>query len=81
MKYGSIEKGKKADIILIEQNTEITNPAGTVFANLVYNTKGSNVSHTIIDGKIVMEDRQINGIDKYKLFQKCKDIIERISDC
>lgn len=77
---GSIEEGKKADIILIDQNTEVTNPSGTVFANLVYNTKGGNVSHTIINGKLVMEDRQIEGIDKYELFQKCKEIIDRISN-
>lgn len=77
---GSIEEGKKADIILIDQNTEVTNPVGTIFANLVYNTKGGNVSHTIINGKLVMEDRQIEGIDKYELFQKCKEIIARISE-
>lgn len=76
---GSIEEGKKADIILIDLNTEITNPKGTIFADIVYNTKGSNVSHTIINGKLLMEDRQIENIDKYKVFRKCEEIIERIS--
>jgi len=77
-KFGSIEEGKKADIILIDLNTEITNPKGTIFADIVYNTKGSNVSHTIINGKLLMEDRQIENIDKYKVFHKCEEIIERI---
>lgn len=75
---GSIEEGKKADIILIDLNTEVTNPKGTIFADLVYNTKGSNVSHTIIDGKVVMDDRQIENINKYKVFDKCEEIIQRI---
>lgn len=76
---GSIEEGKKADIILLDLNTEVTNPTGTIFADIVYNAKGSNVSHTIINGKLLMEERQIRNIDKYKVFHKCKEIIERIS--
>ncbi len=76
-KYGSIEEGKKGDIILLDLNTEITNPRGNIFSNIVYNTKGGNVSHTIINGKLLMEDRQID-IDKYKIFHKCEEIIDRI---
>lgn len=76
---GSIEEGKKADIILIDLNTEITNPVGSVFSDIVYNAKGSNVSHTIINGKLLMEDREIKDIDKYEIFRKCKEIIKRIS--
>ena len=56
----------------------MTNPQGTVFADIVYNAKGSNVSHTIIDGKLLMEDRQIENIDKYEVFHKCDRIIQRI---
>lgn len=75
---GSIEDGKKADIILLDLNTEITNPKGNIFADIVYNAKGSNVSHTIINGKLLMEDRQLEGIDRYQVFHKCEDIINRI---
>lgn len=53
---------------------------GSVFANIVYNAKGSNVSHTIVNGKLLMEDREIKNIDKYKVFEKCKEIIDRISE-
>lgn len=77
---GSIEEGKKADIILLDLNNEITNPQGTIFADIVYNAKGSNVSHTIINGKLLMEDRQIEGIDKYQIFDKCEKIIKRIRE-
>lgn len=77
---GSVEEGKKADLILIDLNTEITNPKGTIFADIVYNAKGSNVSHTIINGKLLMEDRQVEGIDKYQIFDKCEDIIRRIKE-
>ena len=77
---GSIEEGKKADIILLDLNTEITNPKGNIFADIVYNAKGSNVSHTIINGKLLMEDRQLECIDKYQVFQRCEQIINRIRE-
>lgn len=77
---GSIEEGKNADLILIDLDTAVTNPtSGNLFSNLVYNAKGSNVSHTIIGGQLVMEDREIKGINQYELFQKCAQIIQRIS--
>ncbi|MDE5831227.1 MAG: hypothetical protein K2H53_06505 [Clostridia bacterium] len=46
----------------------------------MYNTKGSNVSHTIINGEVLMEDREIKNIDKYEIFRKCEEIIDRISE-
>ena len=77
---GSIEEGKRADIILIDLNTEVTNPMGNIFSNIIYNAKGSNVSHTIINGKVLMEDREIEGIDKFQIFKKVEKIIKRISE-
>lgn len=76
---GSIEEGKSADIILLDLDTELTNPKGNIFSDIVYNAKGSNVSHTIINGKLLMEDREFVNIDKYKIFNKCEEIIKRIS--
>ena len=54
-KIGSIEEGKKADIILIDIHGTLTAPVNDLIAELVYNIKGSNVKTTIINGKIVME--------------------------
>ncbi len=77
-KIGSIEEGKMADIIILDLNTETCIPNGNIFSSIVYNAKGYNVCHTIINGKLVMENRQIGGIDKEKIYQKCAEIIERI---
>ncbi len=76
---GSIEEGKSADIILLDLDTELTNPKGNIFSDIVYNAKGSNVSHTIIKGKLLMEDRELVNVDKYEIFNKCEEIIKRIS--
>ena len=54
-KIGSVEVGKRADMILIDMTTTLTTPINDIIAELVYNIKGSNVKTAIINGKILME--------------------------
>lgn len=75
---GSIEAGKKADIIMIDMDDTVTKPVNDLIADIVYNVKGSNVNTTIINGNILMENRKINNINEDELYNKCKEIIERI---
>ena len=77
-RIGSIEEGKQADLIILDLNTETCIPNGNIFSSIVYNAKGHNVCHTIINGKLVMENRKIEGIDKEKVYKKCIQIIDRI---
>ena len=77
-KIGSIDEGKEADIIILNLNNEICKPEGNIFSNIIYNVKGTNVETTIINGRIVMENRLIEGINKEEIFEKCKKIIQRI---
>lgn len=77
-KIGSIEEGKKADIIILNINSEMLQPINNVFADIVYNAKGSNVETTIINGKVLMENRKLNNISEEEIYSKCTKIIERI---
>ena len=76
-KIGSIEEGKYADIIIIELNNAVTNPINDLISDIVYNVKGSNVDTTIINGKILMENKIVKH-DEKNIFEKCSQIIERI---
>ena len=75
---GTIEENKRADIIILDLNTVITTPINNILSQIVYNAKGTNVETTIINGKIVMENRKINNIDESAIYEKCKAIIEKI---
>ena len=77
-KIGSIEEGKTADLIIIDVNDVLTRPVNNIFAQIVYNVKGYNVETTIIDGKIVMENRKIVNVKQEDIINKCEKIIERI---
>lgn len=76
---GSIEEGKAADLIMVDLNTPVCQPVGNVFSDLVYNAKGTNVCMTMINGKVVMKDGVVTGCVLKTCYQKCTDIIKRIS--
>ena len=56
---GSIKEGKKADIIIINLDNYVVQPINDIFAAIVYNVKGYNVETTIVNGKVLMENKKI----------------------
>ena len=64
---GTLEVGKKADLILIDIDQPHYAPWNDTVADLVYSGQGSDVKTTIINGQIVMENRQFTTLDKEKI--------------
>ena len=60
---GSIEIGKQADIILVDMNQPHLTPLYNCYSQLVYASRGADVKTSIINGKVVMKDRQLLTID------------------
>ena len=60
---GTLEVGKKADVILLDLNQPHFCPWNNSIADLVYSAKSSDVTHTIVNGQILMEDRKLLTID------------------
>jgi 5-methylthioadenosine/S-adenosylhomocysteine deaminase len=56
-KIGSIEAGKRADIVIVDFDDLNQVPHYNVYSQLVYATKANDVRTVIIDGRIVMQDR------------------------
>lgn len=59
---GSLETGKKADIILIDLSKPHLKPLHDVYAAIVYSARGSDVDTVIVDGKILMEKRRVKTL-------------------
>lgn len=78
-KIGSIEEGKQADLIILNLDTVVTKPVNDIISDIVYNVKGNNVETTIVNGKILMESKQLK-IKENDIYDKCKQIIERIKE-
>jgi 5-methylthioadenosine/S-adenosylhomocysteine deaminase len=70
---GSLEPGKKADIILIDLDKPNAVPIYEVYAALAYALKGSDVRTVIIGGKIVMRDRKLLTINEPEVLAKARE--------
>jgi 5-methylthioadenosine/S-adenosylhomocysteine deaminase len=67
---GSIEVGKRADIIVVDINKPHLMPIYNPFSHLVYSAKGSDVIYSIINGRLVMAERRLLTIDLEYILDK-----------
>lgn len=67
---GTLEVGKKADIILVNLKKIHHAPLHNLVSNLVYAGSREDVETVIVDGKILMENRRLLGIDEKKVMEK-----------
>ena len=73
---GEIKEGMLADVILIDEDCPSIMPNFDIVSALVYSANGSEVSDVIIDGKIVMRNRQLLTIDEEQLVYNIDRITE-----
>jgi 5-methylthioadenosine/S-adenosylhomocysteine deaminase len=76
---GSVEAGKKADIILVDTNGPHAIPMYNVYSQLVYAMKGADVKTVVIAGKIVMENRQMRTLDEEKIIAKTREYRKKVA--
>jgi cytosine/adenosine deaminase-related metal-dependent hydrolase len=67
-KIGSIEKGKQADLIVVDFSRPHTRPVISPITGLVFSARASDVKMTMVDGEIVFENDTIRGIEEPLLY-------------
>ena len=61
---GSLEVGKRADLIVVDFDRPHLLPTGRYAPKLVYSVRGSDVIHVVVDGQVVMENRRVQTLDE-----------------
>jgi 5-methylthioadenosine/S-adenosylhomocysteine deaminase len=78
---GSLEVGKRADIILVDLDKPHLTPRHNLVSSLAYSTYGSDVDTVIVDGRVLMHNREMKTIDmekvKYMAQNRAMDLIKR----
>jgi len=67
---GSIEIGKQADLIMIDNNCSNLLPGGRAVPKILYSARGSDVRTTIVDGRILMEDRVVLSMNEKEVVRR-----------
>ncbi len=78
---GSLEVGKKADIVLVDLTGWHTQPtsAASVYSQLVYQARSSDVYCSIVDGKVLMLNGRLNTIDESELRKQVQESFMRVT--
>ena len=75
---GSLEKGKKADLLIVDLFKPHLMPIYDIYSHIVFSMTGNDVETSIINGKIVMENRFIKGLDFANLSSQVQEIANKI---
>jgi 5-methylthioadenosine/S-adenosylhomocysteine deaminase len=76
---GSIEVGKRADIIIVDTNQSKFVPSTNPYSRLVYYAHGSDVTDALVNGKIIMQARQFIKIDEPEIYRHLLEIRKKIT--
>ncbi|HET7440825.1 MAG TPA: amidohydrolase [Terriglobales bacterium] len=76
---GSLEKGKKADLVLISLDEPNAVPMYDVYAQLAYALKASDVETVVIGGRVVMRERKLLSVDAEQAMSKAREYRKKVS--
>jgi 5-methylthioadenosine/S-adenosylhomocysteine deaminase len=75
---GSLEVGKRADILILDRDTLNQIPLYNIYSDLVYATKGSDVETVIINGRIVMRNRRLLTLNETTIKTEARALRDKI---
>jgi len=76
---GEIKEGKLADIVLLDLKAANMAPFHSAVANMVYSAHAGNVTDVIVDGKLIVENRQLLTLDEGKIVEEAQKEAEKLA--
>jgi 5-methylthioadenosine/S-adenosylhomocysteine deaminase len=70
---GSLETGKRADLIIVSMSSARQTPMYDPISHLVYTTRGDDVRTMVVNGRIVMRDRQVLTLNERAVEDEARD--------
>jgi 5-methylthioadenosine/S-adenosylhomocysteine deaminase len=75
---GSLETGKRADVIVVSMTAARQTPMYDPLSHLVYVTRGDDVRTTIVNGRILMRDRKVLTLDEARVLSEARALAEKV---
>ena len=73
---GCLTPGRKADLIVLDLAQPHLTPMYNPISQLVYAARGADVVHSVINGRIVMEDRRVLTLDEAEILGRMREVAE-----
>lgn len=77
-KVGTLERGKKADIIVVDVNNPHLCPIYDPISLLVYAASGADVKDVVVNGKILMRNKRFTTLDPVEIMTKVREVSRKI---
>jgi 5-methylthioadenosine/S-adenosylhomocysteine deaminase len=71
---GSIEVGKRADLVCIDLSSHHLQPVIDPVWTLVHRVNGHDVSHVVVDGKVVVKSGRLTQVDEVSLLEETRSV-------
>lgn len=75
---GILKEGAYADVIIVDYNPLTPMNSNNLFGHMLFGFTGRSVTTTIINGKVVMKDRELINIDEEKIFKASREVAQKL---
>jgi cytosine/adenosine deaminase-related metal-dependent hydrolase len=75
---GSLEVGKRADVAVVDLSRAHCEPGGDAIARLVYAVQSRDVRHVLVDGRVVVRDRELLTLDEEAVVARARAQAKRV---
>jgi 5-methylthioadenosine/S-adenosylhomocysteine deaminase len=77
---GSLEAGKRADLITVSMRSARQTPLYDAVSHLVYVTRGDDVRNTIVNGRVLMRDRRMTTLNEAQVIADATALAQKVRD-
>jgi 5-methylthioadenosine/S-adenosylhomocysteine deaminase len=77
---GSLEPGKRADLITVSMSAARQTPMYDAVSHIVYVTRGDDVRNTIVNGKVLMRDRKMTTLNEAEVLAQARALAQKVRD-
>lgn len=75
---GILKPGAYGDVIVVDYDPLTPMNETNINSHIIFGMSGRSVIHTIIDGKVIMKNREIQGIDEKRIFMRSRELADKL---
>jgi 5-methylthioadenosine/S-adenosylhomocysteine deaminase len=78
-RIGSLETGKRADVVVVDVRSPRMTPLYDPVSHLVYTAKGADVRHVVVEGRVILRDRAVLTLDEKAVVARATALAARVT--